>query len=90
MEVENVRGVLRLLSVADELEALDTGGVIHHRDGRVDRLWSGNANADWHSHGEPQLVGEHDIRRIGDCDEDGTVVEEADRNCSIAPGQDLR
>ena len=64
--------------------------VVQHRDRRAR---SSPATATQmrigHADREPQLVGEHDVGRIGDRDEHGAVVEEADRQRPVAAGQAL-
>ena len=64
-----------------------------HRRGAVIaasiRSGPAHTDADRHPDGEPKLVGEHDVRRIGDRNEHGAVVEEADRQRAVAPGEAL-
>ena len=90
VEVENVRVVLGLVGVGDDLLDRDGGVVVELRDRELDRVGRGDADAHRHPEREPQLVREHDVGRVGDCDEHVAVVEEPDRERPVAARQVLR
>ena len=56
---------------------------------RLDRVGRRDADAYRHPDGEPELVGEHDVRRVGDGDEQGAVLEELDRQRAVAARERL-
>ena len=90
IQVENARSIFALEGVGDDLFDRDGGIVVEPVDGGVDRVRACDADADRHADCEPQLVGEHHVRRVGDRNEDGAIVEEADRQGAVASGEALR
>ena len=66
---------------------VDRGLVVERRDRGLDRVGCRDADAHRHAEREPELVGEHDVGRVGDRDEHVAVVEEADRQRPVAAGQ---
>ena len=90
VQVENARSILALEGVCDDLFDRDGGIVVEPVDGGVDPFRACDTDADRHADCEPQLVGEHHVGRIGDRDEHESIVEEADRQGSVPPGEALR
>ena len=79
-----------LLGVGDDFLDRDRRVVVDLRDHELDRVRRGDADLHRHPEGEPELVREHHVRRVGHRDEDVAVLEEANRHCPVAAREVLR
>ena len=69
--------------------SISTTLVVDALDRELDRVGGGDADTHRHAEREPEVVREHDVRRVGDGDEDVAVLEEAHRDAPVAAGKVL-
>ena len=79
LQIQHARLILGLLGIGDDF--LDQGcGILMDADDRcLDGLGRRDAQSHRHPDRQAKLVGEDDIRRIGDRHQDRPVLAEADR-----------